>query len=274
MKIITLVDNTAGAVCPGEHGLSVWVETEDYCLLSDCGASGLFVQNADALGLDLTRVDAVVLSHGHYDHTGGVLDFVGVNSRAGIYLQKAAGGAFYHYSEGEEERYIGMDPRIRKLSQLVWLEGDYRLNEECFLFSGFGEKDYPAWSNRELKEKVEGSLIQDGFAHEQCLAICHKGRRILLSGCAHSGILTILRRYKELFHQDPDVVISGFHMSKKTDYTAEERDYIVRTAYELKETGSLFYTGHCTGQKAFALMKGILGDQLQAFYSGAEIIRG
>ncbi len=273
MRIITLVDNTAGALCPGEHGLSVWVETEDYCLLSDCGASGLFLRNAEALGLDLTQVDAVVLSHGHYDHTGGVLDFAQVNPHARIYLQKAARGAFYHDSVEGKERYIGMDPEIGKLPQLVFVEGNLRLNEECFLFSGFGERDCPSWTNQELKEKVKGVLIQDEFAHEQCLAIAHKGKKILLSGCAHSGILTILQRYRDLFQGNPDLVISGFHMGKKGDFTPKERDYIVRTAQTLKETGSLFYTGHCTGQKAFALMKEILGDQLQAFCSGAEILK-
>lgn len=271
MKIINLVENTSTERCQGEHGLSFYIETEKHKLLMDSGTTDLFLENANILGVDLTQVDTVILSHGHYDHGGGLLSFAKMNPKADIYVRENAGGDYYHVSS-EEERYIGIDKDIMKLPQIKRVAGDVKVDEELYLFTNINGKRYPSWSNGELKEKVGEDYIQDSFSHEQCLVIRQDGKHILLSGCAHSGILSILDRYHELFHSYPDVVISGFHMMKKTEYTKEETDYIRRTAQELLKTGAVFYSGHCTGRRAFALMKEIMGDHLHKLYSGCQII--
>ena len=87
--------------------------------------------------------------------------------------------------------------------------------------------------NREWTRRV----IQDAFAHEQCLVICENHETVLLSGCAHNGILNILEAYQERFEGMPDKVISGFHMVKKGDYTPKEIETIEDTARELKKMG-------------------------------------
>ena len=88
MRIVTLIENTPGDPrCACEHGLSLYLETHDHRLLMDTGSTGAFADNAEALGIDLTRVDTVVLSHGHYDHAGGLLRFAALNPGAPIYLQ-------------------------------------------------------------------------------------------------------------------------------------------------------------------------------------------
>ena len=85
MKIITVIEDTCGNPgCVCEHGLSIYVETDRHRLLVDTGATGAILDNARVLGIDLTRVDTVILSHGHYDHAGGILSFAGVNSHAQI----------------------------------------------------------------------------------------------------------------------------------------------------------------------------------------------
>ena len=148
--------------------------------------------------------------------------------------------------------------------------GDYRIDEEISLFTDIkGRRFYPQ-SNLQLSQKVNGIHVQDLFEHEQCLVIHSQGHEVLLSGCAHNGILNILDRYQQIYHSLPDHVISGFHMMKKTEYTQEEIQTICDTARELKKYPSRFYTGHCTGQKAIDLMKPIMGDQLTAIYSGCE----
>ena len=94
MRIVTLIENTPGDPrCACEHGLSLYLETHDHRLLMDTGSTGAFADNAEALGIDLTRVDTVVLSHGHYDHAGGLLRFAALNPGAPIYLQAGADGA-------------------------------------------------------------------------------------------------------------------------------------------------------------------------------------
>lgn len=96
-------------------------------------------------------------------------------------------------------------------------------------------------------------------------------QHVLMSGCAHNGILSIPDSYLELHGVYPDMVISGFHMMKKSGYTEEEVDCIRQTACELMKTKALFYTGHCTGQKAFEIMKEMMGEQLQEFHSGSGL---
>lgn len=271
MRIVNLVENTPGPCgCEAEHGLSFYIETERHKLLMDCGSSGMFLRNAGRLGIDLTQVDTVVLSHGHYDHAGGMMAFAALNPRARIYASAAAGGAYYSTTGGVH--YTGIDKRILDLPGYCPVEGDLRIDEELFLFSGITGGRCPAKGNRNLKELVNGELVQDRFVHEQCLVITQGEEHILLSGCAHHGILNILDRYRELFPDDPSLVLSGFHMMQADGYSEEDLERIRYTAYELMRLKTTFYTGHCTGAEPCAVMKEIMGDRLQVLCSGAVVM--
>ena len=230
------------------------------------GSTGAFADNAEALGIDLTRVDTVVLSHGHYDHAGGLLRFAALNPGAPIYLQAGADGDFYH-----GDRYIGIDKAITALPQVRPVRGDLRIDGELFLFAGITGRRFWPQSNLSLRVRRDGQTLQDDFSHEQCLVVSQDGHRVLVSGCAHNGILNILDRYRDLFGGDPDVVISGFHMMKKQPYDCEELDVIDETARELARHNTVFYTGHCTGLPAFERMQTILGEQLRPLHSGVEL---
>ena len=88
MRIINLVENELGeSGCEAAHGLSFYVETDNHKLLFDTSPSEVVLQNAQKLGVNLATVDTVILSHGHYDHSGGILPFVEINPRAKIYMQ-------------------------------------------------------------------------------------------------------------------------------------------------------------------------------------------
>ena len=113
---------------------------------------------------------------------------------------------------------------------------------------------------------------RDTFDHEQCLVIKEGKEQVLVSGCAHNGILNILDRYREIYGGMPARVISGFHMMKKTPYTEEEKSLILETAKELSEYETVFYTGHCTGDEAFALMKPVMGEKLVRLRSGVQVM--
>ncbi|MDD3795086.1 MAG: MBL fold metallo-hydrolase [Lachnospiraceae bacterium] len=272
MKIINLIEDTRGREgCAFEHGLSFYIETEKHKLLMDTGATDAFLKNAAILGIDLGQVDTVVLSHGHYDHTGGLLAFAEQNPEADIYLQASAGEAYYHWQE-EGARYIGMDKAILSLPKLQLLAGNRKIDEELFLFSHISGRRFWAKSNQQLKRKTKERFCQDEFDHEQCLVITERDNHVLLSGCAHNGILNILDAYRAIYHGDPGAVISGFHMAQKEGYTEEDQRIIRQTAEELKQTDTVFYTGHCTGKAAFDQMKEIMGEQLRAIHSGEEIL--
>lgn len=267
MKAVILIEDTCGnPACKYEHGLSVYVETKKHRLLMDTGASDAFLRNAKKLNIDLAKVDTVILSHGHYDHGGGILAFREQNPDAEIYMQRSACDDYYH-----NERYIGIDKRIASLAHVRMLDGDYRIDEELFLFAHITGRKYFAKSNLVLSKRIHGQDIQDEFAHEQCLVITQDGKNTLISGCAHNGILNILSRYREIFHESPQTVISGFHMMKKGAYSQEEADIICQTAKQLSNTDTLYYTGHCTGEKAFSLMAPYMKDKLIQIHSGMQL---
>lgn len=271
MRIQNLVENMgADHGCLAEHGLSIYLETKRHKILMDTGASDAFLKNAEHLGVDLKAVDLVILSHGHYDHGGGILAFSKINPKARIYIREGAFESYYHERESGMD-YIGLDPEIRKLSQVVIVGGNLKIDEELLLFTNVsGRRMWPE-GNRELKVRKDGKLVQDTFSHEQYLIVICEGKEILLSGCAHNGILNILDRYSELRGRYPDLVISGFHMMKKGEYTPEEKETIRKTAEELKKIPAKYVTGHCTGVPAYEILKGILGEQIQYLSSGEKL---
>jgi len=275
MKIINLMENLKGEKnCVVEHGLSFYVETDNHKILVDTGASDAFLTNAKELGVDLTQVDIVILSHGHYDHSGGIIPFTKINNHAKIYMQKTAIKEYYHIYP-DDTCYIGIDPRIKQLNQLILVDGNLTIDDELSLFSNIKGRKYWPEGNLHLKRKEETAnsveYLQDEFDHEQCLVIKEGNDIVLMSGCAHNGILNIMDEYYRLYQSYPTAAISGFHMMKKTPHTEEEVEVIKKTAEELLKCGTNFYTGHCTGQPALDIMKEIMKDKLCQVYCGDEV---
>ena len=196
MRILNLIENTEGTTgCLCEHGLSFYIEAGGHKILADTGASGAFLTNAEKLGIDLSQVDTVIVSHGHYDHAGGLLAFAERNRGARIWINRLAAEPYYH-KNNTMERYIGMDPRIKALPQVEWVEGDRTIDQGIFLFGkALGRRLWPG-GNRELMRKTGEGFLQDDFLHEQYLVLEERGKRVLISGCAHNGILNILDRYR------------------------------------------------------------------------------
>ncbi len=276
MRIINLIENTEGkAGCAAVHGLSFFIETARRRLLVDLGPSAETLTNAEALGIDLKQVDTVILSHGHYDHAGGILPFAALNPTAAIYMQKTAPLAYYaddsEAGEAPQYRYIGIDGRIAALPQVRLIDGDCVIDDELMLFVIKTRAGRLPFGNARLKRETGGVYRQDAFDHEHFLVIREGTKRVLVSGCAHNGVVNILREYTRRFGVAPDAVISGFHLMKKTDYTAEEIREIENTAKDLTQYDTVFYTCHCTGLPAFERMKQIMGGQLAYVHSGEEI---
>jgi 7,8-dihydropterin-6-yl-methyl-4-(beta-D-ribofuranosyl)aminobenzene 5'-phosphate synthase len=187
-------------------------------------------------------------------------------------MQKSAFGDYYSVDEETgKEKYIGLNKELEEHSQIVKIEGNWKIDEELFLFSKM-KKTYPIpKTNQRLKKRVGDELVQDDFQHEQCLVIQQKGKQILFSGCAHQGILNMMDTYVELFGTQPDVAISGFHLMRKNKYPREDVRTIIDTAQRLVKYDTQFYTCHCTGEKPYEVMKKIMGYQLKAIHSGDEI---
>ena len=275
MKITNLIENTEGRPgCAFAHGLSFYVETEKHKILLDLGPSAETLHNAEVLGIDLSAVDTVILSHGHYDHSGGIIPFTQVNDKALIYMQKSAAQDYYA-DDGEQAdprfRYIGIDKAIVSLPQVRFLSGDKVIDEELEVFVIHNRSHELPSTNRRLLVRSGDGYQRDDFGHEHCLVIRSKGKTVLMSGCAHNGILSILDAYKDKYGAVPDLVVSGFHLMKKTDYSDSEIDEIKAIAEELKDFPTKFVTCHCTGTAAFDVMKEIMGDSLEYVHSGETV---
>ena len=258
MKLVTLMENTA---CrddlTAEHGLSLYIEAAGRRILFDAGQSDAFIGNAEQLGVDLSGVDLCILSHGHYDHGGGLAAFLAVNDHAPVYLSRHAFEPHYNGSS----KYIGLDGELARSDRLVFTSGDLALGEGLSLHSCRGRSLVAPIVPYGLTMLENGNLQPEDFRHEQYLLIREDERRILVSGCSHRGILNIAAWFR------PDVLIGGFHLMK-LDPVAD-RIKLIAAASMLSQKDTVYYTGHCTGEAQFAFLKERLGDRLQALSTGS-----
>lgn len=262
MKIVTLMENTAchgGLAC--EHGLSLYIETEKHRILFDAGQTEAFADNAEKLGIDLAKVDIAVLSHGHYDHGGGLKRFLEINSSAPIYVGR---DAFRPYFNGTG-KYIGLEPSLLESKRLIFVEDSLQIAEGVTLYSCNDRlRPFPADSFG-LTVQKDGEFFPDDFRHEQYLLIAENGRQFCFSGCSHKGILNIVQWFQ------PDVLVGGFHFMK-LDPNGPDAGLLTEAAAQLLRQPTVYYTGHCTGAAPFAFLKRRMGSHLNALSAGSVII--
>ncbi len=241
MKITVLAENTCSSADFGcEHGLSLFIETGNYKILFDTGQTFLFCENAEKLGIDLSRVDFAVLSHGHYDHGGGLKTFFEVNKKAPVYISRYAFGEYYHGSE----KYIGLDKSIKESERIIFAEDVFCIKVGITLYSCNDKVRNHNIGAFGLTRKKGEEYSPDPFLHEQYLEIQENGKTILISGCSHKGIMNIADWFK------PDILVGGFHFSK-----LDTGDTLKTYAQYLDSFDTDFYTCHCTGEKQFLYMK-------------------
>lgn len=252
MKIVTLMENTACRedLC-FEHGLSLYIETGNHKILFDAGQSAAFADNAEKLGVDLRQVDFAVLSHGHYDHSGGLRKFLEINRSAPVYVSNHAFES--HYSANG---YIGMDPALQENGQINYVCRKTKLADGITLH----RIETAPLDTAGLQMEENGVRKPDDFRHEQYLLLEEQGKRILISGCSHKGILNIVDAFR------PDILIGGFHFMK-----IESEETLEAAAKKLLEYDTVYYTGHCTGQKQYEYLKTIMGEKLHYISTGTVL---
>ncbi len=265
MKIISLMENTsARSDLITSHGLSLYLETEQYNILFDFGPNNSIIRNAKTLGIDLTAVDFAVLSHGHYDHGGGLSAFLSVNHTAPVYIRNSA---FRPYFSGT--RSIGIDPSLREHPQIHVTGTTHRINDTAKLFSGIVERRFFAESNRVLLMQGPNGVTQpDDFSHEQCLLLQEGEYCILIAGCAHNGIVNILERAEHIAGRPMTHVISGFHLCQPSKHIHESKATVQSIAAELSKRPSQYYTCHCTGFPSYEILHRETSGQVQYLSAG------
>jgi len=274
MELTVLLENTGPETLHCAHGLSLYLETGGKKILFDFGPSGeLLLENARKLGVDLAAVDLAVLSHGHYDHAGGLEAFLGVNDRAPVYVHRLA---FQPHLARREEGYrdIGADAALpeRFPGRFVLTDGVWPVDENLTLFSDISGFALLSGSNAALLEKDGDAVIPDRFLHEQNLLIREGEALALVAGCAHRGIVNILARAEALAGRAPDLVFAGFHLTNPGRHTDEPEALVRAVGEALAERPCRYCTGHCTGQGPYGILEELLGGRL-AYLGGGKRFR-
>ena len=244
MKIYTLMENTVkneDFCC--EHGLSLYVETSKHKLLFDTGGSAAFAENAAKLGLDLSQVDICIISHGHNDHGGGLAKFLELNNKAPIYISRF--GFERHFAGTERE--ISIPAKLQDTGRFILVDDYLQIDEELELCSCNDKQALHFADSFGLNMLQGDQFVPDDFRHEQYLTIHEKGRKVLLSGCSHKGILNLMAWLK------PDICIGGFHFMKLATTGADEK-ILQEAANELEALPAEYYTCHCTGAEQYAYL--------------------
>jgi len=269
MKVVSLLENTAkNESLRFAHGLSLYIETPKHKILFDMGPDEGFVENAKALGVDLSAVDIAFLSHGHYDHGGGLEAFLAVNDTAHVYIREDAFGDFVA-TEEEGLRYIGIDEAVKESGRIVLTGETCPIDDELLLFSDVPRDFDTGAASGKLFCRTPGGLLPDGFTHEQDLLITVGGKAVLVAGCAHRGIVNILNGAKARLGRLPDATFGGFHLFQLAEGDPNSDKVIDMTAQALLPGHTVYHTGHCTGEYAYERLKEILGDRLQSIPGGA-----
>jgi len=273
MKIYTLIeDHQLDLNFGAEHGVSFYIETAKHKVLFDVGQSSLFLSNAIRFKLDLSLVDTVIISHGHYDHGGGLEDFLRINKKAKIYIQENAFDKFYSMRKEGQYTYIGLSQKL-DTSRFTMIKGDLKIDDELMIINDIKHKLYLPSSNQTMFKSIEEKMVLDDFSHEQSLIITELEHAVLFAGCAHKGILNIVDQAELMIKpQKLTKVFGGFHLKSRLKEYEETEIQIENIAHIMADKKSIiFYTGHCTGDKAFSLMKPLMADKLQVFHPGLII---
>ena len=262
MKWTVLSDNRSNdSRLSTEHGLSILLETERYRILLDTGASDVFIKNAELLGIDLSTIDYVFISHGHSDHAGGLRYFLEQNQRAKIIVSPDAISGKFYSKRGNLHSITTVWPKSIK-DRFVTIEKTCEIADGLCVIAHIPQVHPLPKGNKHLfVEDANGEYVNDDFRHE--LALYTNG--YLFTGCAHSGLENILAACPYPVNS----VVGGFHLLDGQ----ESEEELKALARRLKENDSAtqFYTSHCTGDNVFEVMKGVMGEQLQSFRCGTII---
>lgn len=273
MIIKVLAENTSiSKDYSSEHGLSLYIETEKHKISFNMGASEIFAENAEKLNVDLSEVDIAVISHGHYDHGGGLENFLAVNSKAKIYLKKNVFDNHYAKNLNVGKEDIGLNEKLSTSKRFIYVEDCKTIDKGIYIFSNIKGTEYKPLGNQLMFMGKTGNLIKDDFSHEQNLIIKENGIAVLLAGCAHSGIINILKEAEKIELKKINYVIGGFHLCSRLTGESESSEKVKESGSMLINSGSKYFTCYCTGLESYEILKDAMGDKIDYLATGTKLV--
>ena len=263
IELTLLVDNEAFEGLVVEHGFAAWITVGAEHILYDTGAGAALRPNAASLGIDLSQADILVLSHGHYDHTGGIADFLAINPTAKLYAAPSASVSRYSCHPDTSPRMIGVNARNQVALQNLPGSRFHEVHTPLRLMDGIGltgpiprccpfEDTGGPFFLDALKQQTD--MIED----DQALWFETTGGLVIALGCCHAGIVNTVDYIRKLSGiRQIRGIIGGLHLLNASSFRLEN------TLRALQDWPLEFLIPcHCTGANAVSKLREVLGSEV------------
>jgi len=275
LKITLLVDNNAQDELEKEHGFSVWIEVGDRRILFDTGQLGALQINAERLGINLSDADTLILSHGHYDHTGTLPEVLAVNSKAQIYMADNLKIDRWSCKPGTDPRSIGIPERSRQALLALPAERIHELKVPLYIMPGIGltgpvprispveDTGGPFYLDNTSRED---DLIED----DQSMWFETDDGLIILLGCCHAGLVNTVDYIRHTSGKEKiRGIIGGMHL-----VNADENR--LNYTFDAMKTWQpeFLVPCHCTGEEQTVCMLDAIGDKIVKPGQAGMVIQG
>jgi len=231
MKLTILADNNTYIDCYlfGEPGLSFYIEDGDERILFDTGYSDVFMRNAELIGIDLSKTTKIVISHGHVDHTGGLVPFIEKYGDRGIALYGHTKVFTKKINDGKETGSPIRKEEVAKYFDLKLCDGPAKITDDL-VFLGQIPETFDFEARVPIGERVIGGITAADYnIDDSAMAFIAKEGLFIITGCSHAGICNIIEYAKRITGIDKVIgVIGGFHLFEDDSRLASTVDYFIK----------------------------------------------
>lgn len=274
LSIKILVENTSVSdAFKGHHGLSIYIENGIQCLLLDVGMNNKFLQNAEVFHVDISKIDNLILSHSHVDHTGGLDAFCEVNKQAKIYLFDRTDQKYYARILGVFNYPVGLKCSEQTRQRIQSIHEKVQIDDKTF-FVKCTVKNHPQPNmNKTLFTEMNGRKIPDIFSHEGILVIENNHELVIFNSCSHSGVINSIETVRRSFEgKKIRAYVGGFHFCDPISRKHESDENLQQFVNYFNNEKIQLYTGHCTGDYSFNFLKEKLGNKIQRISTGMQLM--
>lgn len=279
MRVTVLIEDTkrADLGLEGELGLSLHISRDNENILFDTGATGKFVGNAEKLGVSLKDVDVTAISHGHFDHGGGLRSFLEINDNSPVYMRTNANEEHYLKAFLFLKKDIGIEKDVFNdyRDRIKFINDFTEISDDVYLLTDIKLKYPTPAGHKYIYVKKGNEMIHDDFPHELMMVIKDNDGLVIFTGCSHHGVLNMVDAAVQKFPDSPiKALFGGFHFIGLPffNHMAESKKSVENIGRKLLEYPiEKVYTGHCTGKKAFPILKSVMGDKVEYSKTGDSV---